>query len=285
MNKLKSLSAVSGLMAICLSTFLFASGAHAQGLPDAIAKSKVIKIAVNSIYPPMEYKNPESGDLVGFDIDLGNAIARELGVKLDWQESAFEQLLPSLATGRVDMILSGMSDLPTRRDTADFIDYLNSGAQFYILASRANEIKQATDLCGKSVGTSRSTSFPADTAAWSAKSCEAAGKSAIAVSGTEDTSAARMQLKQARIAAGVQGSETLPYAMKLEPNTYKPIGEPFATSPEGMAFAKSNPKLRDAVLGAMNKLVANGTYGAIVAKWNLQSSAVKQVTLNGAAAR
>jgi polar amino acid transport system substrate-binding protein len=83
----------------------------------------------------------------------------------------------------------------------------------------------------------------------------------------------------------VQGSETLPYAMKLEPNTYKPIGEPFATSPEGMAFAKSNPKLRDAVLGAMNKLVANGTYGAIVAKWNLQSSAVKQVTLNGVAAR
>ena len=283
MNKLNPIRAVSSLMALCLSTFLFASGAHAQALPDAIAKSKVIKVAVNSIYPPMEYKDPESGDLIGFDIDLGNAIAKELGVKMDWQESAFEQLLPSLATGRVDMILSGMSDVPGRRDTADFLDYLNSGAQFYILASRANEIKQATDLCGKSVGTSRSTSFPADTAAWSAKNCEAAGKPAITVSGTEDTSAARMQLKQGRIVAGVQGSETLPYAMKLEPNTYKPIGEPFATSPEGIAFAKSNPKLRDAVLGALNKLIANGTYAAIAAKWNLQSSAVKQVTLNAAA--
>jgi polar amino acid transport system substrate-binding protein len=94
-----------------------------------------------------------------------------------------------------------------------------------------------------------------------------------------------MQLKQGRIVAGVQGSETLPYAMKLEPNTYKPIGEPFATSPEGIAFAKSNPKLRDAVLGALNKLIANGTYAAIVAKWNLQSSAVKRVTLNATPAR
>src|SRR5476651_1442760 len=149
MNKLNPICAVSSLMALCLSTFLFASGAHAQALPDAIAKSKVIKVAVNSIYPPMEYKDPESGDLVGFDIDLGNAIAKELGVKLDWQESAF-----SLATGRVDMILSGMSDVPGRRDTADFLDYLNSGAQFYIIASRGNEIKQAADLCGKSVGTS-----------------------------------------------------------------------------------------------------------------------------------
>lgn len=279
MYKLNPVRGVSRLMAICLSALFFGAVAHAQALPDAIARSKVIKVAVNSIYPPMEFKDPESGELVGFDVDLGNAIARELGVKLDWQESAFEQLLPSLATGRVDMVLSGLSDVPGRRDTADFLDYLNSGAQFYILSARGNEIKQPVDLCGKPVGTSRSTSFPADTAAMSAKNC--AGKAPINVVGTEDTSSARMQLKQGRIVAGVQGSETLPYAMKLEPNTYKPLGEPFATSPEGIAFAKSNTKLRDAVRAALDKLIANGTYAAIVAKWGLQSSAVHQVTMNG----
>ncbi|MCX4161601.1 MULTISPECIES: ABC transporter substrate-binding protein [Paraburkholderia] len=278
---LTPLRAASGLLVLFLSTLCSVSALHAQTLPDAIAKSKTIKVAVNSIYPPMEYKDPDSGELTGFDIDLGNAIAKELGVKLEWQESAFEQLLPSLTTGRVDMILSGMSDLPKRRDSVDFLDYVNSGAQFYILASRAGEIRSATDLCGKSVGTSRSTSFPADTADWSAQHCVAAGKPAITVVGTEDTSSARMQLKQTRIAAGVQGSETLPYAMKLEPNTYKPIGEPFATSPEGIAFAKSNPKLRDAVLAALNRLVANGTYRTIVAKWGLQSSAVAKIGVNG----
>lgn len=281
---LSPLRTASGLLALCLSMLYGIGAAQAQALPDAIAKSKTIKVAVNSIYPPMEYKDPESGELTGFDIDLGNAIAKELGVKLDWQESAFEQLLPSLATGRVDMILSGLSDVPKRRDSVDFLDYLNSGAQFYILASRAGEIHGPIDLCGKTVGTSRSTSFPADTAAWSAQHCVAAGKPAITVIGTEDTSSARMQLKQARIAAGVQGSETLPYAMKLEPNTYKPIGEPFASSPEGIAFAKTNPKLRDAVLAALNRLVANGTYRTIVAKWGLQSSAVAKISVNGAAA-
>ncbi|MFP3584727.1 ABC transporter substrate-binding protein [Paraburkholderia sp. SIMBA_055] len=279
MYKLKPVRGVARLMAICLSALFCGAVAHAQTLPDVIAKSKVIKVAVNSIYPPMEYKDPESGELVGFDVDLGNAIAKQLGVRLDWQESAFEQLLPSLATGRVDMVLSGLSDVPGRRDTADFLDYLNSGAQFYILSTRGSELKQPVDLCGKPVGTSRSTSFPADTGAWSAKNC--AGKAPIDVVGTEDTSSARMQLKQGRIVAGVQGSETLPYAMKLEPNTYKPIGEPFATSPEGIAFSKSNTKLRDAVRAALDKLIANGTYAAIVAKWGLQSSAVHQVTMNG----
>ncbi len=280
MYKLNPLRDVSRLMMMCLSTLVFGAAAHAQALPDSVAKTKTVKVAVNAIYPPMEYKDPDSGELVGFDIDLGNAIAKQLGVKLDWQESAFEQLLPSLATGRVDMVLSGVSDVPGRRDTADFLDYLNSGAQFYVLTSaHGNEIRQPMDLCAKPAGTGGSTSFPADTAAWSAKNC--AGKAAINVVGTEDTSAARMQLKQGRIVAGVQGSETLPYAMKLEPNTYKPIGEPFAASPEGIAFAKSNAKLRDAVHGALDKLMADGTYSKIVAKWGLQSSAVRQVTMNG----
>ncbi|WP_415113102.1 transporter substrate-binding domain-containing protein [Paraburkholderia sp.] len=51
-----------------------------------------------------------------------------------------------------------------------------------------------------------------------------------------------------------------------------------------MAFAKSNPKLRDAVHAALDKLVADGTYSRIIAKWGLQSSAVHQVTMNGATA-
>ncbi|WP_218883753.1 ABC transporter substrate-binding protein [Burkholderia guangdongensis] len=281
---MKIFQAVAGLTALCAAIGAFGTSARADTLPDAIAKTRVIKVAVNSIYPPMEYKDPDSGQLVGFDVDLGNALAKVLGVKLEWQESAFEQLLPSLATGRADMILSGMSDVPGRRDAADFIDYLNSGAQFYVLASAAKDVRQPADLCGKAVGTSRSTSFPSDVATWSAHNCAAAGKPAISVVGTEDTAAARMQLKQGRIVAGVQGSETLPYAMKLEPNTYRPVGAPFAASPEGIAIAKSNPKLRDAVLGALEKLMQDGTYSAIVAKWGLQSSAVRQVTLNGGAA-
>ena len=257
------------------------AGAHAADLPDRIAKTKVIKVAVNEIYPPMEYKDPQSSALIGFDIDLGNALAKELGVAFDWQESAFEQLIPSLATGRADLILSGLTDRPERREAADFIDYLNSGAQFYVLADRAAEFKAPTDLCGKSVGTSRSTSFPKMIETWSAENCVAAGKPAIAVVGTEDTASARSQLKQRRLDAGVQGSETIPYAMSLEPGVYQPLGMPFTSVSQGIAFAKQDTQLRDAVLAALKKLTADGTYAAIVAKWHLEASAAKQITLNG----
>ena len=72
----------------------------AQTLPERIAKTRVIKIAVNAIYPPMEFKDPDTARLIGFDVDLGNALAKELGVTLEWQESAFEQLLASFQKGK-----------------------------------------------------------------------------------------------------------------------------------------------------------------------------------------
>ena len=55
--------------------------------------------------------------------------------------------------------------------------------------------------------------------------------------------------------------------MTLEPNTYKPVGMPFGGAQQGMAFAKADTQLRDAVLGAFKKVVADGTYASIIAKW------------------
>ncbi|CAN5501303.1 ABC transporter substrate-binding protein [soil metagenome] len=277
---MKSLRTLTLGTIVALAPLALLTSAHGQALPERIAKAKTIKIAVNAIYPPMEYKDPETSKLIGFDVDLGNALAKELGVTLDWQESAFEQLIPSLQTGRVDMILSGLNDRPARRETLDFVDYLNSGVQFYALASRAT-VNQPTDLCGKTVGTSRSTAFPAEIKTWSDANCVAAGKPAITVEGTSDNAAARAQLKQERFEGGAQGSETVPYAMTLEPGVYKPVGAPFGGAQQGMAFAKADTQLRDAVLAAFRKLIANGTYASIVAKWNLQASAVKQAAVNG----
>jgi polar amino acid transport system substrate-binding protein len=69
--------------------------------------------------------------------------------------------------------------------------------------------------------------------------------------------------------------------MSQEAGVYKAIGTPFGGLQQGIAFTKVDTQLRDAVLAAFKKLLANGSYTAIVAKWNLQSSAVKQAAVNG----
>lgn len=267
-------------VAALLTLGLFAAGAAQAGeVPEAIRKAGVLKLSINAIYPPMEYKEPGTDKLIGVDIDLGDAIAAKLGLKIEWQESAFEQLIPSLQTGRTDFILSGLSDLPARRETMDFVNYMRSGAQFYTLAATTT-IQAPLDLCGKKVGTSRTTSFPAQIAKWSAENCEAAGKPAIQVTPAESTADARGQLKQGRIDAAVQGAETVPYAMSLEPNLYRMVGTPFTTLYQGIAFKKTDTAFRDAVADVLAGLIADGTYGKIMAKWSLPGNAVPAVLIN-----
>ncbi|PSC05582.1 ABC transporter substrate-binding protein [Alsobacter soli] len=257
-----------------------ASLAAAQTAPDRIKQAGKLVIATFPNYAPITYKDPGSNTLTGFDIDLGEAIAKTLGVKAEWQEIAFAQMLPSLQTGRVDMVMAGMSDLPTRREVADFVDYMTSGAQFYTITALANEIKSPADLCGKSVGASRSTNWPQQIGDWSKANCEGKGKPAITVVGTEGSVDARTQLKTQRLQAAVQGNETLPYFQKLEPNTYVPLGKAFTQSLVGIPFTKAEGGLRDAVKGALEKLQADGTYDQLLAKYGLQDNALKPISIN-----
>ncbi len=267
-------------LAILGGALAFSFSAMAQDLPARIKDAGKLVIATMPNYPPITYKDPATNVLQGFDIELGEAIGKELGLKVEWQEIAFAQMLPSLQTGRVDLAMAGMSDKKARQETADFVDYMKSGAQFYTSKALAGEIKSVDDLCGKSVGASRSTDWPAQITAWSEANCVAKGKPAINVMGTEGSADARTQIKSQRLQAAAQGNETLPYNQKLEPDTYVTLGEAFSQSLAGIPVLKSETQLRDAVKVALEKLQANGTYDALLDKYGLKANKLTPVTIN-----
>ena len=259
---------------------LSAAAAHAQALPEKYKSAGKIVIGTTPNYPPVTFKDPATNQLTGYDIEIGNAIGDKLGIKIEWQDTSFEQMISGVTTDRIDLILGGMNDLPARRETVDFIDYMKSGVQFFVQHKRSAEFKEAADLCGKTVGASRRTNFPKDIDAWSQEWCVKAGKPAIKVQGTEGSADARAQLRQGRIDAGAQGNESLPYLMKLDPDTYKLLGTPFAITYQGIGVAKKNADLRDAVAGALKAMLTDGTYNKIVAKYEVQPSAITEVSIN-----
>jgi len=273
LNFIGSLTFITALAAA------FVPAAQAQGTR---AKGAPIRAAVVSNYPPLEYKDPASGSLVGFDIDLGQALAARLGTTIKWEETSFDQMMSSLATGRVDIILSGMTDIAARRDAVRFIDYLKTGPQFYVLAARAGEFAGMEALCGKKVGASRRTSFPAEIAKWSDERCAKAGKPAIQVTGTDGSADARTQLRQGRLDAAVQGGETLNYIFGQEPDTYAAVGKPISFQYVGLATARRDEALSGELADAMGKLIADGSYAKIAAKWGLSDYAVPKLIIDSA---
>jgi polar amino acid transport system substrate-binding protein len=267
------------LMASLAVAVMMAPGApHAQTLPADIAASKTIKIAVNSGYVPMEMRDP-SGGLTGFDVDLATAMAKILGVKLEWQDGSFEQLTPALQSHRADMIISGMSDLPRRRGNFDFIDYIKSGAQFFGVAKEA-DLKAPTDLCGKTVSTPRGTSYPAIIEKFSQANCVTAGKDPITVLTPTDSASALSDMRQGRAVAGMQGTESVPSIMAREPGVYRLLGDPVTKALQGIAFNKTDTELRDAVMAALKKTIADGEYDTLIKKYNLVLSAYPEPTIN-----
>nr|WP_229636150.1 ABC transporter substrate-binding protein [Pseudomonas syringae] len=266
-------------MSALISVSSWAADTHV--LPKSIQEKGFISAGIAPNYPPMDFKDPATGKLTGVDYDLGTEIAKRLGLEIKWQETAFEQMVSGLATNRIDIVLSGMTDTPERQQTVDFVDYFSTGPQFYTLESQ-KDLKTVEDMCGKKIGTSRRTTFPVEIAKWSEVNCVAKGKPAITVVGTEGSADARAQLRQSRLDAAVQGSETLPYIQGQEPGVFKVLGEPLARQLTGLGVAKHNKELSAAIIATLNDMIKDGTYENILGKWELKNGAVKEAVLNGA---
>src|SRR5882757_7318331 len=92
-----------------------ASVACAQGAKTTVNAATVPK------YPPFEFKDPASGKLIGFDVDIVDAIGAKMGLEVNWIDSSFDQLISSIETRRADVIVAGMADTPERRATVSFL--------------------------------------------------------------------------------------------------------------------------------------------------------------------
>lgn len=270
--------------AFSLAACLASTTVLAQELPERIKTAGVVRIALDVPYVPMEFRDPATGELTGFDVELAKALAEVLGVTVEYQEGAFETLTPALQSERVDLIMSGFYDRPARREYFDFINYLAAGGQFFASVSR-EDLKEAKDFCGKTVSTIRATNYPEAIAAFSAEVCAPAGLEPIKVAEESDVPQMLINVKTGRVDGAMQGLESIPAYMATEPDTYKPIGEPVGRALMGIAFNKTDTVLRDAFVHALKAKIADGTYDALIEKYKLGLSAYKDVTINGEAVK
>jgi polar amino acid transport system substrate-binding protein len=268
----------AAVLAAALTALSASIVATAAELPMEIQQRSTLQVALSNTYAPMEYRDPADNQLKGLDVDIVKEIAKRLKLTIVWSEVPFAQLVPSLQTKRADLIISGMSDRSSRRETVDFVDYLVTGPQFFVLAT--GPINSPTDACGKKVGTTRSSGFPGDIENWSKANCESSGKPPVQYTPGENAIDVRAQLKQGRIDAAVQGSETLPYALAQEPGAYRIVGEPFATGYQGIMFRKDDVQFRQAVMEAIEAMIHDDAYKAILDKYGLGSHAVSRPLLN-----
>jgi ABC-type amino acid transport substrate-binding protein len=134
---------------------IFVRPASAQDTLDKIKKDGVMVIGTSAAYAPFEYR--EAGKLVGFDIDMGEEIARRLGVKTEWVEIDFKGIVAGLRSKRVDLLITALTKTPERAEQIEFsMPYYNAGIG--AAKKSGQQIDKPEDLNGKIVGVQIGTS-------------------------------------------------------------------------------------------------------------------------------
>ncbi|QIS02963.1 transporter substrate-binding domain-containing protein [Nocardia brasiliensis] len=249
----------------------------AAQLPDKIKQSGKLIVGVNIPYQPNEYKDP-SGKIVGFDVDLMDAVAATLGVKAEYLESAFEKIIPTIQAGTYDLGMSSITDSKEREQQVDFTTYFSAGIQW---AQQKGKPIDPNNACGKRVAVQATTVEHTEEVPAKSAKCVAEGKPAIDMKSFEDQSAATNALVLGQVDAMSADSPVTAYAIKQSDGKLEKAGAAFDSAPYGWAFAKGSP-LAPVLQQAVQHLIDNGKYLEIAKAWGVEEGAIAKSVINGA---
>ncbi|MEV0360506.1 ABC transporter substrate-binding protein [Nocardia sp. NPDC050697] len=251
--------------------------AIAAQLPEKQKQAGKLVIGVNVPYQPNEYKDA-SGKIVGFDVDLMNAVTGVLGIQAEYVESAFEKIIPAIQAGTYDVGMSSITDSKEREQQVDFTTYFNAGIQW---AQQTGKPIDPENACGKRVAVQATTVEHTDEMPAKSAACVAAGKPAIDIQAFDEQSQATNALVLGQVDAMSADSPVTAYAIKQGGGKIEPAGSVFDSAPYGWAVPKGSP-LAAALQKAVQHLIDNGQYKTITENWGVQDGAITTSVINGA---
>ena len=243
------------LAAAALQLTLLAPAA-AQSNLDAIKAAGVLKIGTEGTYAPFTYHDA-SGKLVGFDVEIGEAIAEKLGVKAEFLEGKWDGLIAGLDAKRYDVVINQVGITEERTKKYDFSDpYIASKAVLIVKADN-EDIKRFEDLSGKRAAQSLSSNF--------GKLAEASGAELV---GTDGFDQSIQLVLTGRADATINDSLSFLDFKKQKPDApVKIVAEQADADYSGVILRKGEPELLAEINEALVAIREDGTYDVISQKY------------------
>lgn len=270
-----------------ISVDVTADDALGGKVPANIKADGKLVIATDASYAPNEYTLPASEEIIGMDIDLGKAIGKTLGVKVEFVNTSFDGILAGIQAGRYELGMSSFTDTKEREQTVDFVTYLEAGTSTMVRKCNPSGIKTIEDLCGKKVGAENGTTqldqlSKPDVEGSVVKTCQDAGKEPPVAQGFPKQTDVNAALQSNRIDAYMADSPVVDYAVKKTGDAFEKAGKDTDSAPYGIAIPKNAGALKDALQGAVQKLIDDGAYQKVLDNWGVGGGAITEAKINGA---
>jgi len=250
---------LSLVLVLALSVFVFAACGADKAEENATGdvadvKTETIKMATNAAFPPYEYKDGEK--FVGIDVEIADAIAKELGKELEIVDMEFDSIITSVDQGEVDFGMAGMTVTEERLKEVDFSDSYATGVQS-VIVSEGSTIATLDDLSGKKIGVQLGTTGDI-------YSCDDFGEENVTKYGKGAD--AVIALKGGDVDAVIIDNEPAK-AFVAENEGLKILDTDYAIEDYAIAVKKGNSELLDKINAALEKLTADGKIDEIISKY------------------
>ena len=257
--------------------------ALAAKVPKAVSSDGTITVGTDATYAPNEFLAPDGKTVIGFDIDLFDAVAAKLGLKAAYVPTPFGSIIPGISSGKYEIGVSSFTINSDREKQTNMVSYFSAGTLWG--TKRGNPAKvDPNNACGAKVAVQKATVQAEDVTARS-KKCTSAGKPAIQIDQYQGQDQATAAVVSGKDQAMLADSPVVAYATIQTKGQMELLGKVYDSAPYGMVVAKKDTAFSGAVRDAVASLIADGTYKKVLDSWHVGFGAIGKPQVNPPAAQ
>ncbi len=247
-------------------------------VPDAVKERGILRNGASTDYAPSEYLADDGQTPIGYDVDLVQAIARVMGLKEGVTYTAgFDTILPQLGS-KFDLGASSFTITPERLEAANMVSYVEVGSAYAVAKGNPKSFDPANP-CGTTIGVQNGT-YQLDYVSQLSDACLAKGEKKIEIMPLDLQSDIATKVIGGQYDATLADSTVIGYSITLAQGQLEQVGEVIESVPQGIALAKNDEQLAQAVQAALQYLMDEGYFKKILAPYGAEDCALTTAELN-----
>lgn len=247
-------------------------------LPDSVKSSGTIKVGIDPTYAPNEFLDADGKTVKGMDVDIFNAVAGKLGMKVEYIPAGFDTIILGVSSGKFDAGVSSFTINADRQQQVNMIQYFNAGTQWVTQKGNPKKV-DPNNACGLNIGVQQGVVQIDDLNARS-KACTDAGKPAINIGIDPDQGKVTAGVVSGKYDAMLADSPIGLYAVKQTGDKLESVGDIYDAAPYGFVVPKDQASFAEAISKALMDLEKSGDYKKALEAWGNESGAVNEFPVN-----
>jgi len=252
--------------------------AAAALVPQAIKSKGTLVVGTDASYAPSEFLGGDGKTIQGFDIDLFTAVAKKLGLKVNFENASFDTIITGVQGSKYDVGVSSFTVNTDREKQVNMVSYFSAGTQWAAAAGNPKNVDPSKP-CGLTVAVQKGTTQLEDDLPAKEKTCKTSGKP-IHVLVYDKQDAATAAVASGKADAMLADSPVVAYAVKQSSGKLAAVGDIYDAAPYGYVIPKNETDLANAVVAALKSLESSGDYKQILDTWGVSAGAVSDFGVN-----